>query len=182
MKNLTWILVAAVLVTTNAFAKDVAVYEFGTTELSVESSRNYQSVRVSLDHNGVIKAELYPLELGGPDLPRPILEVVSKQLSPLALQNLRNQFIGLSNTELESYEAQAICMIAVSPDMMIDHLYVAEGYDYNIDHFTGELRLVLSAQGCWVGHGTYPKNQYAQQNARNLKALLRFYALDLLNK
>lgn len=180
MRNLIWAFVVLVSVSGSAFAKDIALYEFGMRSTDAEQGEKYQSVRVSLDDEGMITAAIFPLNFGGIDLPQRRRKEVSKVLSPLALQGLRHQLAGLSKTELETYYSQIVCMIAVSPDMTVDHLSIAEDYDYREDRFLGELRLVLSPQGCWTGGGTFPKKDYSLQQARSLKAMLRFYALDLL--
>ncbi len=189
MKKSIWaIAFAMVMASGSVFASatqnnEIAVYEFGTRMLHNATDTQYQTVRVSVNNEGVVTAAVLPLTLiGDIDLPKPILEEASKQLSPLAFASLKNQLIRLSSAKLETYESQVICMIAVSPDMMVDHLQVAEDFSYDTDLFHGNLRLVLSPQGCWTGGGTFPKHDHVKQTALSLKKILEMYGFDLLEK
>lgn len=159
-----------------ADAKTMVNYNFGYELQPIPSNYSYESVNVAIDESGLLTVTSTNMESFNHVGP---VNTKTHQLSEASLKFVRNELLSLSDAEIETYESEVVCMIAVSPAQMTDHLSVASGWDWQKKTFTGESRLVLGPEGCWVRSHTFPKSEWKANAARGLKKLLKFMALDI---
>ena len=178
MKKLSILIVALFGIQLSALAagKTMVNYSFGHEAQPMPTPYSYEKVDVSIDESGLVG--ITATTRSGFDNIGPA-KYQSHQLSDSALEHVRNQLLSLSDAELQESYSDIVCMIAVSPAQMTDHLSVATDWDWQKRQFNGDLRLIMGPEGCWVRHHIAPKTAWKASQARNLKSLLQFIALDV---
>ncbi|MCB0365027.1 MAG: hypothetical protein H6624_11845 [Bdellovibrionaceae bacterium] len=178
MKKLSLVILALIGIQMSALAagKTMVSYQFGHENTVFPTPYAFEKVTASVDETGVLTVS--SVTTRGFDATEPSV-VLTRQLSESSVDFLRNELLSLSDAEIQSSYSDIVCMIAVSPAQMIDHLSVATNWDWQKNQFLGELRTVMGPQGCWVHHHIAPKVEWQMNQARGLKKMLQLLALDL---
>ena len=178
MKKLSLVILALVGFQLSALAagKTMVSYQFGHENTVFPTPYSFEKVSASVDESGVLTVS--SVTTRGFESTEPSV-VLTRQLSESSVEFLRNELLSLSDAEITSYYSDIVCMIAVSPAQMVDHLSVATKWDWRAKQFLGELRTVMGPEGCWVQHHITPKVEWQMNQARGLKKMLQFLALDL---
>jgi hypothetical protein len=90
-----------------------------------------------------------------------------KNLSKKTLATLSSYAQTLSNADIEEHHAQVVCMMMMPASQSDLSVSTAEE-----GIFTGDIRLVLTEQGCWNSHKVFPTEEYIRGYANLLKGVL----------
>lgn len=113
-----------------------------------------------------------------------VLIKVTENISPNNFYKLQHRIKMLSNVELnhEAWLAACLMMPPYGSERGVG-LMVREGYDFQRPlHSTGEMREVLSGNGCWIGYSIYPAPEGIANSARELKFALELMAEQMLER
>lgn len=105
--------------------------------------------------------------------------VKTEQVSKVALDRLLGKVMELANIELVENVKTMTCKMMIIP--ALSDLSVAT-FDYETQQYDRKLTLVLTRQSCALSHEIYPKEQYAIDTARELRAQLVILGLNTLAK
>ena len=153
-------------------------YRFGINH--TEDFHVYRIYEVTLKSNKKIevhyreyKGEAW--EIGSDELVKEESYVVA--LSELKYELLKVEIVSLSNTEIETQQAEMICHMFPSPVASNDHLSVAKKYNRENGEFEGPLEITLSVEGCWEWTLIRPTRNTMLEKARTLKNMIKVLAL-----
>ena len=179
MKLLTTLLL---LSSTIIHAKEIAHYRFAVRD---NTNQELILMEVSVDDQKelIVKSKIYESSEQGPIFfPTEIREemTVKKELNQFSFDAIFYKVKNLANTAIEISEHQIVCAMMPGPTASNDHLSVLRDWSWDAQDFLGSLELVSGPQGCWVSRKVQPKEQWAKQQALNLKEIIRVLALDTL--
>lgn len=97
------------------------------------------------------------------------------QLQVQNFNQLNGLSYGLSLASIKSTHSATTCMMMPPPveSVLLVSTTTRDG------QFTGNLRLVLSVEGCYVEHRTAPTDEYDLMSARQLRTLLEFVTYEI---
>lgn len=103
-------------------------------------------------------------------------KIVRKQLSTQTLIQLSGTFQSLSRAEIKTVQQDVVCMLFMMPTEE-SNLFVStleEGSNLP----TGKLVETLSEEGCWISRHVFPAEDYALDQARQIKKVLEILVYE----
>jgi hypothetical protein len=166
MKKLMTCLLALTLSST-AMAKSLMPH---IAMLELNGSEKELSYKATIDNYGELKVT----NAAGKTIGK-------KSLTKKTLAVLTNYAEGLANAEIKTDQSMAVC--EVMPPLSQSNLSVSRA-DEETGVFTGEMRLVLTEQGCWNPQKTWPTQDYQREEAIILKQVFEilFYEATKIQK
>ena len=98
------------------------------------------------------------------------------RLTKAVLTRLTNAVTHLSNVEVKETNSQVVCQMISQPTL--SDLSISN-YDFQTKTFSRDLKLVLTALSCDVGHKVVPVEAYAKLAAQQLREQLVILALNV---
>jgi hypothetical protein len=180
MKNFVLITALLMSMTPVAMAGTIVKYDFKRFTADTES-RQLRSIEVTLDdaRNMKIK-ETVNADATDSEHSDHVREV-SMKLGNDVYSTLAGDLEVLANAQITKTHSDVVCSLLPNPEA-INYLYVVSEYDYETNRFSGSMRLVLSPTGCWIPDHTFPKEDYARENANALEMAFEVLALQALSQ
>jgi hypothetical protein len=151
--------------------KVIAEYDF-----VISTSSGPQKVQASIYQNGQLKVRAKKFFKR-----KHALKLVANPLLNKALiKSLIDDLSSLSYVQTETLERQSICKRLPLPKEEVDHLYVAQDYNFNTEKFEGETKLISGPKGCWLPEEISPETLKGETLAQRIKGSLKALALQQL--
>lgn len=175
------ILMTALLVfgSMTTFATEIATHRF--TEFTEAGQQAFRLYNVSLHQEGYLAVsyteyKTRPGSIGGEQ------EIGSDsykvELQEMVFKNILESVKRLSLAKIETTIHPVTCAMWPSPVLSNDHLSIKGEYDYNLNAFIGEMKLINGPQGCWVHSSVSPAAAYHATEASELTGILEVLAMN----